>query len=88
MPKSKIYSLPFKESEEEPLKGFDSLPDLITVREFAAFVDQSEQTIRNKIKAGEISGVQIGRRLYVLKEKFLSDLKTGRYNAVPSEKEG
>lgn len=61
---------------------FSELPELLTVKDIAGILSQSEQTIRRLCREGELPSVRIGRRLYVPRHEFAEHienaLKAGR----------
>lgn len=61
---------------KEPPYVYDRsrLPELLTVAEMAAFMRASEQTVRNRIKAGKINAVIDGQVIRIRRKDALSYL--------------
>lgn len=51
--------------------GFDNLPDIVTVKQLAEFLQISEQTIKRAIKQGELKAFKAGRDWRLEKESVL-----------------
>ena len=62
------------EGRMELLEGY---PDMLTVQHLREITGQSEQTLRALIKAEEIPGCRIGRRLYVSKPQLIEYIMKG-----------
>lgn len=49
--------------------GIENLPDIITVKQLAEFLQVSEQTIKRAIKTGDLEAFKVGRDWRVEREK-------------------
>jgi DNA binding domain, excisionase family len=55
--------------------GLDNLPDILTVKQLAEFMQVSEITIKRAIKAGELEAFKAGRDWRIEKESILKWVK-------------
>lgn len=51
--------------------GLDNLPDIVTVKQLADFLQSSEQTVIRAIKNKELNAFKIGREWRIEKEEVL-----------------
>lgn len=51
--------------------GLDSLPEIITVKQLAEFLQVSELTVKRAIKAGDLKAFKVGRDWRIEKEAVL-----------------
>lgn len=51
--------------------GLDNLPDVVTVKQLAEFLQVSEMTIKRALKSGSLKGFKIGRDWRVEKEEVI-----------------
>lgn len=56
--------------------GLDNLPEIITPKQLAEFLQVSEQTIKRALKAGKLKGFKVGRDWRIEKEEVINWLKT------------
>jgi len=56
--------------------GLDNLPEIITPKQLAEFLQVSEQTIKRALKAGKLIGFKVGRDWRIEKEEVINWLKT------------
>lgn len=49
--------------------GFDNLPDVVTVKQLAEFLQVSDQTILRALKSGDLIGFKIGRDWRIEREE-------------------
>lgn len=45
--------------------GLDNLPDVITIKQLAEFLQVSEITIKRAIKAGDLKALKVGRSVRI-----------------------
>jgi len=55
--------------------GLENLPDIITVKQLAEFLQISEQTIKRAIKAGNLEAFRAGRDWRIEKESVMNWVK-------------
>lgn len=55
--------------------GLDNLPDVISVKQLAEFLQVSDQTILRALKKGELKGFKIARDWRIEKEEVLKWIK-------------
>lgn len=55
--------------------GFDKLPDIITVKQLAEFLQISELTVKRAIKSKELSAFKAGRDWRIEKEAVMKWVK-------------
>ncbi len=55
--------------------GIDKLPDIITVKQLAEFLQLSEMTVKRALKSGELKGFKIGRDWRIEKEAVMNWVK-------------
>lgn len=55
--------------------GLDNLPDVITIKQLAEFLQVSEITIKRAIKAGDLKALKVGRSVRIEKESVLEWLE-------------
>lgn len=51
--------------------GLDNMPDVVTVKQLADFLQTSEQTIARALKSGELKGFKVGREWRIEKESAI-----------------
>ena len=51
--------------------GLENLPDIVTVKQLAAFLQISEQTVIRALKSKELQGFKIGREWRIEKESIM-----------------
>jgi excisionase family DNA binding protein len=51
--------------------GLDALPDIFDVRDAAAYLDVSDNTVYEAIRRGEFPSVRLGRRIRIPKAAFV-----------------
>jgi len=51
--------------------GLENLPDIVTVKQLADFLQVSEITIKRALKSGELKGFKIGRDWRIEKEDVI-----------------
>lgn len=51
--------------------GMDSLPEIVTVKQLAEFLQVSEITIKRALKSNELKGFKIGRDWRIEKENII-----------------
>lgn len=51
--------------------GLDKLPEILTVKQLAEFLQISDQTIARAVKSGDLKGFKVGREWRFEKEKVL-----------------
>lgn len=51
--------------------GLDNLPDIMSVRQLAEFLQVSEITIKRALKSEKLKGLKIGRDWRIEKEKVI-----------------
>jgi len=56
--------------------GLDNLPEIITPKQLAEFLQVSEQTIKRALKAGKLKGFKVGRDWRIEKEEVINWLKS------------
>ncbi len=56
--------------------GLDNLPDVVTVKQLAKFLQINDITVKRALKAGSLKGFKIGRDWRVEKEEVIKWLKT------------
>lgn len=55
--------------------GLDNLPEIITVKQLAEFLQVSELTVKRAIKAGDLKAFKVGRDWRIEKEAVLNWVK-------------
>lgn len=55
--------------------GLDNLPDIITVKQLAEFLQISELTVKRAIKANELEAFKVGRDWRIEKECVMNWVK-------------
>lgn len=55
--------------------GLDNLPDIITIKQLAEFLQISEPTIHRAIKAGNLKSLKVGKSVRIEKESVMEWLK-------------
>lgn len=55
--------------------GLDSLPDILTVRQLAEFLQISDQTIMRAIKSNKLDAFKVGRDWRIEKENVIKWVK-------------
>lgn len=55
--------------------GLDNLPDIVSVKQLAEFLQVSEQTILRALKSGELKGFKVARDWRIEKESVMQWLK-------------
>jgi excisionase family DNA binding protein len=55
--------------------GIDNLPDILTVKQLAEFLQVSELTVKRAIKSGELEAFKAGRDWRIEKESVLKWVK-------------
>ncbi len=55
--------------------GLDNLPDILTVKQLAEFLQVSELTIKRAIKTGELEAFKAGRDWRIERESVLKWVK-------------
>lgn len=55
--------------------GLDNLPDIVTVKQLAEFLQVSDQTIMRAIKSGELKAFKIARDWRIEKEAVINWVK-------------
>lgn len=58
--------------------GLDNLPEIITVKQLAEFLQVSELTVKRAIKAGDLKAFKVGRDWRIEKEAVLDWVKNNR----------
>jgi excisionase family DNA binding protein len=56
--------------------GLDNLPDVVTVKQLAKFLQINDITVKRALKAGDLKGFKIGRDWRIEKEEVIKWLKT------------
>lgn len=51
--------------------GLDMLPEIVTVKQLAEFMQISELTVKRALKSGELEGFKIGRDWRIEKDKII-----------------
>lgn len=51
--------------------GLDNLPEIITPKQLAEFLQISEMTVKRALKSGELQGFKLGRDWRIEKEEVL-----------------
>lgn len=51
--------------------GLDNMPDILTVKQLAEFLQVTELTIRRAINAGELKAFKVGREWRIERERVL-----------------
>lgn len=49
--------------------GLDSLPDVLTVKQLAEFLQVNQETIKRALQKKELSGFKVGREWRIFKEE-------------------
>ena len=62
---------PFRVRLTSPREPFSEYGDLLNVEDLCEITGQSENTIRALCRRGQLPAVQIGRRWYVPKNRFI-----------------
>ncbi len=55
--------------------GLDNLPDVITTKQLAEFLQVSEITIKRAIKAGDLKVLRVGKSVRIEKESVMEWLE-------------
>ena len=55
--------------------GLDNLPDVITTKQLAEFLQVSEITIKRAIKAGDLQVLKVGRSVRIERQSVIEWLK-------------
>lgn len=55
--------------------GLDNLPDVITTKQLAEFLQVSEITIKRAIKAGDLKVLKVGRSVRIERQSIIEWLK-------------
>lgn len=55
--------------------GLDNLPDVITTKQLAEFLQVSEITIKRAIKAGDLKVLKVGRSVRIERQSVIEWLK-------------
>jgi len=55
--------------------GLDNLPDIITIKQLAEFLQISEPTIHRAIKAGDLAALKVGKSVRIEKESVIGWLQ-------------
>ena len=55
--------------------GLDNLPDIVTVKQLAEFLQVSEITVKRAIKGGELKAFKVGRDWRIEKESVFEWVK-------------
>lgn len=55
--------------------GLDNLPDVITIKQLAEFLQVSEITIKRAIKAGDLKALKVGKSVRIEKESVMEWLE-------------
>jgi excisionase family DNA binding protein len=55
--------------------GFESLPDIVTVKQIAEFLQINELTVKRAIKAKELEAFKVGRNWRIEKEAVMKWVK-------------
>ncbi len=55
--------------------GLDNMPDILSVRQLADFLQVNEQTIKRAIKAGELKAFKVSRDWRIERESVIEWLK-------------
>lgn len=48
--------------------GLDNLPDIITIKQLAEFLQVSEITVKRAIKTGDLKALKVGKSVRIEKE--------------------
>jgi len=51
--------------------GLDNLPDIVTVKQLAEFLQISEQTVIRALKSNDLRGFKVGREWRIEKESIM-----------------
>lgn len=57
-----------------------ALEQLVTVRDFAAFLHVSEQTVRYMVHRGELPAIRVSKFIYINRDEFFEGVKKGEYH--------
>ena len=63
--------LPDLQTPPKPFVSFDGFSDLLTMKDGAVILAQSEATVRKLCREGELPSIRIGRRLYIPKSQLV-----------------
>ena len=55
----------------KPFVSFDGFSDLLTMKDGAVILAQSEATVRRLCREGELPSIRIGRRIYIPKAALI-----------------
>lgn len=55
--------------------GLDNLPEIVTPKQLAEFLQLSEMTVKRALKSGELKGFKAGRDWRIEKEEVLKWVK-------------
>ena len=55
--------------------GLDNLPDIITPKQLAEFLQISEMTVKRALKSGELNGFKVRRDWRIEKESVINWVK-------------
>lgn len=55
--------------------GLDNMPDIVTVKQLAEFLQVSDLTIKRAIKSGKLEAFKVGRDWRIEREKAIEWLK-------------
>ena len=55
--------------------GLDNMPDIVTVKQLAEFLQVSDITIKRAIKSGKLEAFKVGRDWRIEREKAIEWLK-------------
>lgn len=55
--------------------GLDNLPEIITPKQLAEFLQVSEMTVKRALKSGELKGFKVGRDWRIEKESVMKWVK-------------
>lgn len=60
--------------------GLDNLPEVLTTKQLADFLQVSDQTIKRAIKAGKLKAFKVGKDWRIEKEAVIQWAKGGEAN--------
>lgn len=55
--------------------GLDNLPDIVTVKQLAEFMQINEATVKRAIKSGELEAFKVGRDWRIEREAIMNWIK-------------
>jgi len=58
--------------------GLDKLPDIVTVKQLAEFLQVSDQTVTRAIKAGSLKAFKVGNEWRIEKEAVIGWVKSNK----------